>query len=384
MAEASSSARPEAPAPILVVDDRPANLLALEAVLDRPEYELVRAASGSEALRQNEQRAFAVVLLDMHMPDMDGLETASRMSEIAALKGWEVPIIFVTGMDSDRARILSAYASGAVDFIQKPIEPDVLRSKVAVFVALFRAKQRLVTKIEEGKRLQQALRAREDLLAVVAHDIRGPLSSALMAARRIELQSSPGAVPKGAVDSIVRAVNRISRMVDDLLDLARLEAGNPLPIEPSLRDVAELVRRVIEEQEPVAAAKHLTLTADLPARVATRCDADRVEQVLGNLVGNALKFTPEGGSIRVTVRAAEGEVVVSVSDTGTGIAPELVPQVFDRYRQSDPTKRRGVGLGLSIVKAIVDAHGGRVWVQTAQGAGSTFHFTLPVPVPLDD
>jgi signal transduction histidine kinase len=361
----------------LLVDDRLANVIALEALLLSPDYELVRASSGTQALREVERRSFAVVLLDVHMPDMDGLETASRMSELATLKGAEVPIIFVTGIDSDRARILNAYASGAVDFIQKPIEPDVLRSKVAVFVALFRARRRLVEKIEEGRRLQQALRAREDLLAVVAHDIRGPLGSVLIAARRIEHHGNGAALPPGALQSIVRGVHRISRMVDDLLDLARLEAGNPLPIEVRVHDVVEIVRRAAQELEPVAAAGHVALTCELPTGARARCDEHRVEQVLGNLIGNAIKFTPEGGSIRVSVKPAGREILVSVSDTGTGIAPEVVPHIFERYRQADAGRRRGVGLGLSIVKAIVDAHGGRVWVQTAVGGGSTFHVALP-------
>lgn len=377
MSESTSSAHPEPPAPVLLVDDRPANVVALEAVLYSQDYDLVRASSGAEALREVERRPFAVVLLDVHMPDMDGLETASRMNELAALKGAEVPIIFVTGIDSDRARILSAYASGAVDFIQKPIEPDVLRSKVAVFVALYRARRRLLEQIEEGRRLQQALRAREDLLAVVAHDIRGPLGSVLIAARRIEHQGNGASLPAGAIPSIVRGVHRISRMVDDLLDLARLDAGNPLPIEPGVHDLVEIVRRAAQELEPVAAAGHVALACDLPQEVLARCDEQRVEQVLGNLIGNAIKFTAAGGTIRVAVKPVAAEVHLSVSDTGTGIAPEVVPHIFERYRQADTKKRRGIGLGLSIVKAIVDAHGGRVWVQTALGAGSTFHVALP-------
>lgn len=383
MGHSTSSLRPDAPAPVLLVDDRPANVVALEALLTSPDHELVRASSGAEALREVERRSFAVVLLDMHMPDMDGLETASRMNELAALTGASVPIIFVTGLDTDRARILNAYASGAVDFIQKPIEPDVLRSKVAVFVALFRAQRRLLEKIEEGRKLQQALRAREDLLAVVAHDIRGPLSSVLIAARRIEHQSEGGGPPTGTVQSIVRGVHRISRMVDDLLDLARLDAGNPLPIEPAAHDVVEIVRRAVQELEHVAAAGHVAIGFDVPSGVTARCDEQRIEQVLGNLIGNAIKFTPAGGAIRVSVKPADDAVLLSVSDTGTGIAPEMVPHIFDRYRQADTKRGRGVGLGLSIVKAIVDAHGGRVWVQTTVGTGSTFHVSLPCEAPAE-
>jgi signal transduction histidine kinase len=144
-----------------------------------------------------------------------------------------------------------------------------------------------------------------------------------------------------------------------------------------VHDLVEIVRRAAQELEAVAAASHVALTCDLPASARARCDEHRVEQVLGNLIGNAIKFTPEGGAIRVSVKPEGREILVSVTDTGTGIAPEVVPHIFERYRQADAGRRRGVGLGLSIVKAIVDAHGGRVWVQTAVGAGSTFHVALP-------
>ncbi len=378
------SSRPppdEPPAPVLLVDDEPRNLLALEAVLAAPSLELVPARSGAEALRQLEQRRFAAVLLDVHMPGMDGYETATRIRELGERDEREIPILFVTGIDSDRARVLGAYASGAVDFIQKPLEPEIIRSKLAVFVALFRAKRRLLDQIEEARRLHGALRAREELLAVVAHDLRSPLGAVLMAARRIEMHAaSAGApMPRGTVDIVVRATRKMARMIDDLLDLARLDAGNPLPIEPAMHDVGELVARVLDLVEPVAAAKNVTLASDVPTRAVARCDGDRVEQVLGNLVDNAIKFTPEGGSIRVAVQVADAEVLVSVSDTGPGIAADLLPHVFDRYRTADPRRRRGIGLGLSIVKAIVDAHGGRVWVQTSPGARRAFHVAQPAP-----
>jgi two-component system, sporulation sensor kinase E len=152
--------------PILLVDDLPANLLALRAVLASPDYDLVSAPSGSEALEQVKRTDFAVILLDVQMPTMDGVETALKIKQVAAERGQRapIPIIFVTGVDAGSARVLHAYASGAVDFIQKPLEPDVIRAKVSVFVDLHRAKERLVTEIEERRRLQDALRAREDLL----------------------------------------------------------------------------------------------------------------------------------------------------------------------------------------------------------------------------
>ena len=377
MVEPARSPR-DARAPILLVDDRPANLVALEAVLASPEYELVRAASGREALVEVERRAFAVVLLDVQMPIMDGVETAQHMNEIGVRYGWQVPIIFVTGIDSERSRILRAYASGAVDFIQKPLEPEVIRSKVSVFVALYRANQRLVAEIDVRRRLQEALRAREDLLAVVAHDVRSPLSAVLIAANRIEQFAEDPARTKKAADSIVRAVERLSRLVDDLLDLAKLEEGQLLSINRNDHDIVQLILSVSDLLEPLASSGELTLAAEVSDPIHAMCDCDRVEQVLANLIGNAIKFTPAGGTIRLAARRTADEIIVSVSDTGTGIPEEQVPHLFERYWQAVPQRRQGVGLGLSIVKAIVDSHGGRVWVQTVAGTGSTFYFTLPV------
>ena len=367
--------------PVLLVDDWPANLLALEALLASSAYELVSVRSGAEALAQVAQRDFAVILLDVQMPDMDGIATAIKLRELAAQlrRRGPIPVIFVTGVHATPPRILNAYASGAVDFMQKPLDPDVVRAKVSVFAELYRAKRRLVIEMEERVRLQNALRAREDLLAVVAHDLRSPLGAVLMGARLIDRFAEggePAARIKKANAGVVRAVNRMSRLVEDLLDLARLGAGQTLSVNLERTDLAPLAAETVEMLEPVANAKGLLLENEVVQETLVHCDRERVEQILSNLIGNAIKFTGAGGSISVAARETEHEIVVSVRDTGIGIPEEHLARIFEPYWQVDPQQKRGTGLGLFIVKAIVVAHGGRVGVETATRQGSSFWFTL--------
>ncbi len=658
------------PVPVLLVDDRPANILALQAVLASPEWELVVAGSGREAMRLVEQRDFAVVLLDVQMPEMDGFETASRIRAIA--RDWPAPIIFVTGIDGAPSRIVRAYAEGGVDFIQKPLDPDIIRAKVSVFSELYRARQRFVrartraaeeadrreaaegelrareqslrllvesvldhaifrldqqgriaswnagarrlkgyeakeivgkhfsvfypreaveagrcnlglevaaregrfedegwrvrkdgsrfwasvvitamrdpssgdlvgfakvtrdltdrrraeearlrlaqeaarreaaesgvaylralidnlpslawtalpegetdffnrrwfeytgttfeemagsgwqlvhdpemlpavverwkravatgdpfemefplrgadgvfrwfltrvrplrdaqgsivrwigvnTDIDSRRRAEQArdealretqtqrekaeraARAREDLLAIVSHDLRNPLGVVRLSATLIERladETDVGRRTKRAVQTVLTATDAMTHLVADLLDLARLEAGQPLPLELDKVDVGTLAGKATELLVPLAAERRLTLRAEVAETFAV-CDRNRVEQVLSNLIGNAIKFTPEQGAILVEARRQECDVLVSVRDTGRGIPDDQVAHIFEPYWQGDAARKWGAGLGLSIAKAIVDAHGGRIWVESTVGRGSTFRFTLP-------
>jgi PAS domain S-box-containing protein len=230
------------------------------------------------------------------------------------------------------------------------------------------------------QRLEDTVRVREDVLAMVSHDLRNPLNIVFMAAKQIELfvdDSESGLRSKRPVRLILKAAERMACLVSDLLDLSKLEAGRPIPLELETHDLVKLVREVAELFEPVARARELTLCLNVPSAIHVSCDGDRVHQVLSNLLGNAMKFTREGGSIIVGARIADGEVVISVSDTGTGIPAAQIPHLFAPYWQADPLRKGGAGLGLSIAKAIIDAHHARIWVDSIPGAGSTFHFTLP-------
>lgn len=361
-------------APILLVDDVPANLLALEGVLESDDCETVSASSGEAALAAVAAREFAVALVDVQMPGMDGIELAARMQELTTTKNWDVPIIFMTAIDADRRGVSQAYSSGAVDFLQKPLDAEAIRSKVQVFVRFFRSKERARLRLEE------ALRAREELLAMVSHDLRTPLNVVSLAARRIEQLAEGTAVgtsTKKSASIILRATTRMNRLVEDLLDLSKIESGQPVSIECSDTDVVELAREAADQFEPIAASRGVTVIAAGGPPVVAQCDADRIRQVLENLVGNAVKFSSSGGVVRVRATRYEAGVSLEVSDEGVGIPSVQLPRIFDAYWQGGEQRRRGAGLGLSIVKAIVDAHGGRVAASSVVGQGTTITVTLP-------
>jgi signal transduction histidine kinase len=228
---------------------------------------------------------------------------------------------------------------------------------------------------------RRATRAREDLLAVVSHDLKNPLGVVHLASALLlrAWQGKPGGeqVEKQA-GRIQAAAERMGRLISDLLDWGRIEAGG-LPLEPSEQEVASLVTDALESVRPLAEARGLRVVAELPDEdVRAKCDRTRVLQVLGNLLGNAVKFTPDGGQLTVGARVHREEVQLWVRDTGSGIRPEALPHVFERYWQAKEAESRGTGLGLYIAKGIVEAHGGRIWAESTQDRGSTFTFTLPV------
>jgi signal transduction histidine kinase len=230
---------------------------------------------------------------------------------------------------------------------------------------------------------QEALRAREDLLAIVSHDLRNPLGVVLASSALLLKSNLPPDKQERArrqVEAIQRAGNRMNRLIRDLLDFASIQAGR-LSVSVRPQDVGAMVSEVLEVMEPLAAPKSLRLVAEVAPDLAIRCDHDRVIQLFSNLVGNAVKFTPDGGTI--TVRAVrDGDIVrFSVVDTGPGISADELPHVFDRYYQAQRKNRDGIGLGLSIARGIVEAHGGRIWVESEEGKGCTFFFTLAPATP---
>jgi signal transduction histidine kinase len=232
---------------------------------------------------------------------------------------------------------------------------------------------------------RRATRAREDLLAVVSHDLRNPLSVVQLGAALL-LRERPG-VPRDehVVKHAARmrdAADRALRLISDLLDWGRLEARGRLPLELGVEQTPALVTDAVESVRALAEANGLELTLELPeALPQVQCDRTRVLQVLGNLLGNAVKFTQRGGHVTAGARVQGSEVCFHVSDTGKGIPPEQLPYIFDRYWQAKDSASRGAGLGLAIAKGLVEAHGGRIWAESTAGQGSTFFFSLPTKQP---
>jgi PAS domain S-box-containing protein len=235
------------------------------------------------------------------------------------------------------------------------------------------------------ERAQRAIRTRDDFLAVVSHDLRNPLSSILTAAALLLTAfpaSEQGALDKRKAELILRAAQRMLRIIGDLLDVAAIEAGR-LSVETRRCTAGALVRSAVEMEHGLASAKPLVLESAFPAggRFEVLCDRERVLQVFANLLGNAIKFTRPGGAITVRAEPRDGDALFSVTDTGPGIPPEQIPHVFDRFWRAKETARMGTGLGLTIAKGLVEAQGGRIWVESRVGAGTTFFFTLPLAPP---
>ncbi|MGH7620350.1 MAG: GAF domain-containing sensor histidine kinase, partial [Gemmatimonadaceae bacterium] len=230
------------------------------------------------------------------------------------------------------------------------------------------------------RREQQAVRARDDLMAVVSHDLRNPLGVIQSQAALLKQSSRDGGdhskETSEGLERIKRAVGHMTALISDLLDLAKIEAGR-FVLRRAPENVSEIVRESLTMLRPLAEAKQIAIT-EHAIDMTVSVDRERIFQVLSNLVGNAIKFTPQGGAIRVLAEQHGEHVLFTVSDTGPGIPPDDIPQLFDRYSQGERKSSGGAGLGLYIAKGVVEAHGGRIWVEPPADGGATFKFELPL------
>jgi signal transduction histidine kinase len=486
---------PSQAAKILVVDDNDANLLAVEAILSPLGHELVNAHSGEDALRHLLAEDFALVLLDVQMPGLDGFQTAQLVRAREASR--ETPIIFLTAEMGTEEMANKGYALGAVDYLVKPLAPEILRAKVRLFIerhqatrALLRSEASLgnimedsgdglvvttgdgdivflngsaadmfgrskqemlgglfgfpvvakeaaeleitnprgttrcvemrasetcwlgerallvsLRDVTERRRIAEELRLRSEELERVnrsmvdrnaeiqsfyhtlSHELKTPLTSAreFLCIVIDGLAGPLNKIQSEYLDIAKESCDQLRLYVNDLLDVTRLETGK-MSIEFESRPVAALIERVVAMLLPAAAAKGIALSCDCqPDAPDVPVDEKRILQVLSNLTTNAMKFTREGGTIRLSVRqdSTDPECVrVSVRDTGVGIPKEHLDRVFNRLYQANPDESRtesrsGLGLGLYICQELVALHGGRIWVESTPGEGSTFSFTLP-------
>jgi len=346
---------------ILVVDDLPANVVAVKASLDLPGVEIIVAHSGAQALENLLVHEVALAIVDVQMPEMDGFELATLMRGTS--KTSHIPIIFLTAGHHNAERQFAGYEAGAVDFLFKPFDPVILRHKVAVFVRLY----------HQRKQLEETLRMSQELMAIVSHDVRTPLSVVLLSAGFLKPESEP---QRKLVGQIKSSADRIHRIVSDLLDLGRTRLGNGLGLDKADADLVARVRRVVQEVE-AASSRGIELHA--PSALHGRWDAARLEQVFANLLTNAVKHGTPEAPVRVEISHADGHATIAVHNQGE-IPADFLPHIFEPFRTRTKQRGDGVGLGLYIVREIVLAHGGEVSVSSKKGETT---FTVRLPLSLD-
>jgi two-component system, sensor histidine kinase and response regulator len=349
------------PLKILLVDDTPENLVALEALLRRADLELVTARSGAEALEQCLKHDLALALVDVQMPEIDGFELAELMRGAERTK--HVPIIFVTAGARDHERVFRGYESGAVDFLYKPLDPHILTLKVNVFLEL----------AQQQRRLAQELRINEMFMGILGHDLRNPLAALVAGIDVLSLRhTDPNDVR--VLDRMRSSGKRMQEMIEELLDLtrARLVPGLGLARSREALDLRELLARTIDELR-VTHDREIVLEGAESA--AASGDPERLLQLFSNLLANALVHGKAGTPVTARITRDDGAYVVDIHNEGA-IPRDVLATLFEPFRRPRGSGR-GLGLGLYIAKQIAEAHGGDVTAHTAEPTGTVFTVRIP-------
>jgi len=387
-------------AKLLIVDDLPENLLALEALIKREDRIVFKALSADEALSLLLQHEFAMAILDVQMPGMNGFELAELMRGTEMTKN--IPIVFVSAAGRELNYAFKGYESGAVDFLHKPLDIHAVKSKVNVFVDLYRQSKAMkvqVEALEQSRReqeallkqlqntqleLEQAVRMRDDFMSIVAHEVRTPLNGLILETqlRKMHLARDNAAAftlekMHAMVDRDERQIKSLIRLIEDMLDVSRIRTGK-LSIRPTRFDLAAQVRNLLQSftQQIEAAESSVTLDAEQP--VVGKWDEFRIEQVVSNLLTNALRYGAKS-PITVKVYSENGQARVDVQDYGIGIGEENQVRIFQQFERVSATHAvAGLGLGLFISEQIVTAHGGTISVESRIGEGALFRVCLPL------
>ena len=387
-------------AKLLIVDDLPENLLALEALIKADDRTVYQAGSADQALSLLLEHEFALAILDVQMPGMNGFELAELMRGMEKTK--HIPIVFVSAAGREMNYAFKGYESGAVDFLHKPLDTLAVKSKVKVFVELFRQRKALDRQVQALARSQQeqqqlleqlqvargelerAVRMRDDFMSIVSHEVRTPLNGLILETQLRKLHLARDNADAFTLDKMramverdERQINSLIRLIEDMLDVSRIRTGK-LSISPSRFDLGQLAGRLVENFAAQAAAAGSAIELQAGAGVEGVWDEFRIEQVLANLLSNALRYGAKR-PVQVRVLEDQGMACVEVRDQGIGISPDNQQRIFQQFERVASTHSvAGLGLGLYISEQIVLAHGGRISVSSAEGEGATFRVHLPL------
>ncbi|WP_397453479.1 ATP-binding protein [Pseudomonas sp. NA-150] len=390
----------EIQAKLLIVDDLPENLLALEALIKREDRIVYKALSADEALSLLLENEFALAILDVQMPGMNGFELAELMRGTEKTKS--IPIVFVSAAGREMNYAFKGYESGAVDFLHKPLDIHAVKSKVSVFVDLYRQRKAMKHQVEALERsrheqeallkqlqatqneLEHAVRMRDDFMSIVSHEVRTPLNGLILETQLRKLHLAKDNTDaftleklRAMVDRDERQIQSLIRLIEDMLDVSRIRTGK-LSISPTHFDLAQLVTNLVENFSAQISAARSTVSIHAQQPVVGTWDEFRIEQVIANLLTNALRYGARG-PIEVRVYSEDGQARVAIRDQGIGISEQNQKRIFQQFeRVSAKHVIAGLGLGLFISEQIVTAHGGTISVDSEEGKGALFTVSLPL------
>ena len=387
-------------AKLLIVDDLPENLLALEALIKGEDRTVYKALSADEALSLLLQHEFAIAILDVQMPGMNGFELAELMRGTEKTKS--IPIVFVSAAGREMNYAFKGYESGAVDFLHKPLDIHAVKSKVNVFVDLYRQRKEVrqqVEALEHSRReqevllaqlqvtqveLEHAVRMRDDFMSIVSHEVRTPLNGLILETqlRKMHLARDNAAAftldkMKAMVERDERQIQSLIRLIEDMLDVSRIRTGK-LSIRPSRFDLSVAVGNLLESFAAQVSAAQSSVNYRAGQPVIGQWDEFRIEQVVSNLLTNALRYGAKK-PIDVSVYVQGDQAVIEVTDQGIGISEENQQRIFQQFeRVAGSHVVTGLGLGLFISEQIVAAHNGQITVHSALGEGAMYRVCLPL------
>jgi signal transduction histidine kinase len=393
------------PAKILIVDDLPENLLALDALIRQEDRLIFQASCGVDALALLLEHEFALAILDVQMPGMNGFELAELMR--GTERTHHLPIVFVSAAGKESNYAFKGYESGAVDFLYKPLDVHAVKSKVHVFVELYcqrrearrqlqaleqsqQAQQALVQQLQTAQcELQGAIRMRDDFMSVVAHELCTPLNTLFLDSqvRKLQLERGHSAIFDAAylqkmVARDQRQIQSMVNLINDMQDVSRIRS-NRLSIRPHAVELAGLLARVVDNLSHQAAAAGSTITLHAEGPVTGHWDEFRIEQVVINLLTNTLRYG-NGKPVDVSLTTTAAGASIAVRDQGKGISAQDQKRIFEQFeRVAENGHAGGLGLGLFITRQLVEAHGGSIGVQSQPGEGSVFTVTLPLTIAVE-
>lgn len=376
---------------ILVVDDNPATLYSTSHVLRRAGWEVEEASTGAEAVAKA-QNSIDLVVLDVNLPDFDGFEVCRRIRRIETAA--RIPVIhlsatFIRDMDK-----VHGFEVGADGYLTHPIEPPVLIATVRAFLrtrdAEIEREKLLISERAARAEAVEANRVKDEFLAVLSHELRTPLHAILGWSEVLKMLPPGAAETQEGVAAIERNAKALSQMIADLLDVSQITSGK-LRLDIQSIDLASTIQTALATIGHSAQTKGVQIEESIHATThSINADPHRIQQVVWNLLSNAIKFTPSGGKVKVVLEEDESDFILRVIDSGKGIEPALLPEVFERFRQGDATSSRefsGLGLGLALAKQFVELHGGTIEAKSeGEGQGAEFIVRLlktamPAPVP---